>query len=195
MAFINKEANEIICKIVYFGPSLGGKTTNVQWVYRNIADTEQARLFTINNPDRTMIFDWLPVHVGEIRGLKTRLHLYTTPGQVGLEDRRRFVTKGLDGVVFVADSQVERAEENLESLRDLETLLGQQGYDMQKVPMVFQYNKRDLPNAVPLAEMRRTLNKYNSPDFEAVASLGQRVYDSLKTIAKSIITTLKGGEA
>jgi signal recognition particle receptor subunit beta len=132
--------------------------------------------------------------VGEIRGLKTRFHLYTVPGQVVYDSSRKLIMKGLDGVVFVADSQVERMEENLEALRNLEKNLEQQGYDIRRIPLVIQYNKRDLPNVTPLAEMRAALNRVNAPDFEAVASTGKGVMETLKTISKTIVTTLKGGE-
>lgn len=146
------------------------------------------------NAERTLFFDFLPMEVGEIRGLKTRFHLYTVPGQVVYDASRKLIMKGLDGVVFVADSQSERMEENLEALRNLEKNLEQQGYDIRKIPLVLQYNKRDLPRVTPLAEMRAALNRYNVPDFEACAAKGSGVMETLKSISKSIVTTLKGGE-
>lgn len=195
MAFINQEAKEIHCKVVYYGPSLGGKTTNVQWVYQKTAGHGQGELLEFNtNPERTLFFDFLPMNVGEVRGLKTRFHLYTVPGQVVYDASRKLILKGLDGVVFVADSQLERMDENIEAMRNLEKNLEQQGYDIRKVPLVIQYNKRDLPNVASIAELRAALNKYNAPDFEATASIGRGVMETLKTVSKAIITTLKGGE-
>lgn len=195
MAFINPEAKEIHCKLVYYGPSLGGKTTNVQYVYAKTTGQGQTAMQKFNaNAERTLFFDFLPMDVGEIRGLKTRFHLYTVPGQVVYDASRKLIMKGLDGVVFVADSQIERMEENLEAMRNLEKNLDQQGYDIRRIPLVIQYNKRDLGNVTPLAEMRAALNRYNAPDFEAVASRGPGVMETLKTISKTIVTTLKGGE-
>ena len=195
MAFINQEAKEIHCKLVYYGPSLGGKTTNVQRIYTRTTGQGQTAMQVFNaNPERTLFFDFWPMDVGEIRGLRTRLHLYTVPGQVVYDASRKLIMKGLDGVVFVADSQVERMEENLEAMRNLEKNLDQQGYDIRRIPLVIQYNKRDLKNVTPLAEMRAALNRYNAPDFEAVASDGRGVMETLKTISKTIVTTLKGGE-
>jgi mutual gliding-motility protein MglA len=196
MAFINQEAREIHCKVVYYGPSLGGKTTNIQWVYQKTLGQDRTDLMQFNaNPERTLFFDFLPMNVGEIRGLKTRFHLYTVPGQVVYDASRKLILKGLDGVVFVADSQLERMDENIEAMRNLEKNLEQQGYDIRQVPLVIQYNKRDLPNVASVAELRAALNKYNAPDFEANAAIGRGVLETLKTVSKAIITTLKGGES
>ena len=195
MSFINYNAKEIHCKVVYYGPSLGGKTTNVQWIYNQTAKAQGGQLVEVGtHNERTLFFDFLPVFVGDIRGFKTRFHLYTVPGQVVYDASRKLILKGLDGVVFVADSQAERMEENLESLRNLETNLRQQGYNIKEVPLVIQYNKRDLKSALPVSELRAALNKYNSMDFEAVASQGVGVFESLKAVSKMIITILKGGE-
>lgn len=195
MSFINYNAKEIHCKIVYYGPSLGGKTTNLQWVYQKTASPEKSELNSLpGDVERTLFFDFLPLNVGEIRGFKTRFHLYTVPGQVVYEPSRKLILKGLDGVVFVADSQAERMEENLQSMENLKKNLEQQGYDIKDIPLVIQYNKRDLPNAVPLAEMRAALNKYNSVDFESTASEGIGVFESLRTVSKAIINVLKGGD-
>lgn len=195
MSFINYNAKEIHCKLVYYGPSLGGKTTNLQWVYQKTMNNEKSDLFSIpGDAERTLFFDFLPLNVGEIQGFKTRFHLYTVPGQVVYDASRKLILKGLDGLVFVADSQEERMEENIQALQNLERNLTQQGYDINEVPLVFQYNKRDLPNAVPLGEMRTTLNKYNSPDFEGTASEGKGVFEALRSVSKSIINVLKGGE-
>jgi len=194
MSFFNHNAKEIHCKIVYYGPSLGGKTTNVQWVYNNTATDQKSKLVTLSTEvERTLFFDFLPLNLGEIRGYKTRFHLYSVPGQVVYDASRKLILKGLDGVVFVADSQIERMEENLQALRNLETNLEAQGYDIRDIPLVIQYNKRDLPNAAPIASLRSQLNLYQSPDFEAVASEGKGVMESLKTVSKAIIHILKEG--
>lgn len=143
--------------------------------------------------ERTLFFDFLPIEVGQIRGFDTRFHLYTVPGQVVYDASRKLILKGLDGVVFVADSQGERMDENIQSLEDLKSNLELQGYDIQELPLVIQYNKRDLPSALSLSRLRNALNIYNSSDFEATAKDGKGVFESLKTVSKSIITVLKGG--
>lgn len=193
MSFINYNAKEIHCKVVYYGPSLGGKTTNVQWIYEKTSGNKKTDLMTIKNElERTVFFDFLPLSLGEIRGFKTRFHLYSVPGQVVYDANRKLVIKGLDGVVFVADSQKDRMEENLQSLKNLETNLKQQGYDINNIPIVFQYNKRDLPDIASVPELRAELNQTNSYDFEAVASKGVGVFETLKSITKSIVNILKG---
>jgi signal recognition particle receptor subunit beta len=195
MSFFNHNAKEIHCKIVYYGPSLGGKTTNLRWVYQNTSGENKSELYNIpTDIERTLFFDFLPLNIGEIRGYKTRFHLYTVPGQVVYDASRKLILKGLDGVIFVADSQRERMEENIESMRNLQKNLEAQGYDIREVPLVLQYNKRDLPNAASLKELRAELNFHNCPDFEAEASSGKGVMESLKTVSKSIICMLKGGE-
>ncbi|MNJ91237.1 Mutual gliding-motility protein MglA [compost metagenome] len=194
MSFINYNAKEIHCKVVYYGPSLGGKTTNIQWVYQKTAEDQKSKLVALNTDiERTLFFDFLPLNVGDIRGFKTRFHLYTVPGQVVYDASRKLILKGLDGVIFVADSQIERMDENLEALRNLERNLEQQGYDIREIPLIMQYNKRDLPNVASLAEMRSALNPYNAPEIEGCASEGKGVFESLKTVSKSIIHVLKGG--
>ncbi|MGZ3743003.1 MAG: GTP-binding protein [Pseudobdellovibrionaceae bacterium] len=194
MSFINYNAKEIHCKVVYYGPSLGGKTTNVQWVYQKTADDQKSKLVALNSDvERTLFFDFLPLNVGDIRGFKTRFHLYTVPGQVVYDASRKLILKGLDGVIFVADSQVERMDENLEALKNLKRNLEQQGYDIREIPLVMQYNKRDLLNVASLAEMRSALNFYNAPEVEASASEGKGVFESLKIVSKSILNVLKGG--
>lgn len=194
MSFINHNAKEIHCKIVYYGPSLGGKTTNLQWVYQKTADDQKSKLVALNTEiERTLFFDFLPLNIGEIRGYKTRFHLYTVPGQVVYDASRRLILKGLDGVIFVADSQAERMDENQEALRNLGKNLELQGYDIREIPLIMQYNKRDLPSALPLSELRGSLNHHNAPEFEACASEGRGVMESLKTVSKSIINVLKGG--
>ncbi|MBX9765997.1 MAG: gliding-motility protein MglA [Bdellovibrionales bacterium] len=195
MSFINYNAKEIHCKIVYYGPSLGGKTTNVQWIFEKTNPDRRSELIKLNTEnERTLFFDFLPLSVGEIRGFKSRFHLYTVPGQVVYDASRKLILKGLDGVVFVADSQRDRMDENLQSIQNLETNLKQQGYDIKNIPLVMQYNKRDLHDVVPVSEMRAALNRWNSPDFEATANQGVGVMDSLTTVSKMIVTILKGGE-
>ena len=196
MSFVNYNAKEIHCKVVYYGPSLGGKTTNVQWIFQKTTTDPKSKLMTLNiENERTIFFDFLPLSLGEIRGFKTRFHLYSVPGQMVYDASRKLILKGLDGVIFVADSQTERMEENLQSLKNLKTNLEQQGCDIHQIPLVFQYNKRDLPNIMLVSELRSELNKYNAPDFEASAVQGVGVFESLKTLSKKIITILKGGEA
>jgi hypothetical protein len=194
MSFINYNAKEIHCKVVYYGPSLGGKTTNIQWVYQKTADDQKSKLVALNTDiERTLFFDFLPLNVGDIRGFKTRFHLYTVPGQVVYDASRKLILKGLDGVIFVADSQIERMDENVEALRNLERNLEQQGYDIREIPLVMQFNKRDLPNVASLAEMRTALNFYNAPEVESCASEGKGVFESLKIVSNSILNVLKGG--
>jgi signal recognition particle receptor subunit beta len=196
MSFINYNAKEIHCKVVYYGPSLSGKTTNIQWIYKETHPDKRSKLIEIDSSqnERTLFFDFLPLFVGDIRGFKTRFHLYSVPGQVVYDASRKLVLKGLDGVIFVADSQSERMEENIESLKNLQINLEQQGYDISEIPIVLQYNKCDLSNISSVSELRSTLNRFNSPDFEAIASEGVGVFESLKTVTKMIITILKGGE-
>lgn len=195
MSFINHNAKEIHCKIVYYGPSLSGKTTNLQWVYQKSIATDKSEMIELpTDVERTLFFDFLPMEIGEIRGFKTRFHLYTVPGQVVYDASRRLILKGLDGIVFVADSQAERMEENIQSLHNLEKNLELQGYDIRNIPMAIQYNKRDLSNALPIAELRNALNKHGVPDFEGTARDGHGVFEALKTTSKSILTLLKGGE-
>jgi mutual gliding-motility protein MglA len=195
MSLINHQAKRIHCKIVYYGPSLGGKTTNMQWMYSQVAGPDKTEMFSLpTDVERTLFFDFLPLNVGEIRGFETRFHVYTVPGQVVYDSLRRPLIRGLDGVIFVADSQAERMEENVQALDNLEKNLEVQGYNLAEIPLVIQYNKRDLPNALPLADLRSALNRFNAPDFEATANQGKGVLESFKTVSKSIITVLKGGE-
>ncbi|OFZ28357.1 MAG: gliding-motility protein MglA [Bdellovibrionales bacterium RIFCSPHIGHO2_01_FULL_40_29] len=196
MSFINYNAKEIHCKIVYYGPSLGGKTTNIQWVYQTLAADQKSKLVALNTEiERTLFFDFLPLEVGEIRGFQTRFHLYTVPGQVIYDASRKLILKGLDGVVFVVDSQADRLEENIASMKNLEKNLEQQGYNIKDVPLLIQYNKRDLPNSMPIAELRRHINRHNAPEVEAVAFEGKGVLESFKLVSKNVIQVLKGGAA
>ena len=194
MTFINYASKEINCKIVYYGPGLCGKTTNLQYIYNKTAPESKGKMISLaTEADRTLFFDFLPLDLGSIRGFTTRFHLYTVPGQVFYDASRKLILKGVDGVVFVADSQIERTEANVESVENLRTNLGEQGYDLDKVPYVIQYNKRDLPNAAPMDELRGLLNPRQVPEFEAVAPKGEGVYDTLKAIARQILTELKKG--
>jgi hypothetical protein len=195
MTFINYAAREINCKIVYYGPGLGGKTTNIKYVYEKTNPNSKGKLISLaTETDRTLFFDFLPLDLGEIRGFRTRFHLYTVPGQVFYDASRKLILKGVDGVVFVADSQIERMEANIESIENLRINLAEQGYSLDKVPFIIQYNKRDLPNVVPLDEMKKALNPRGVPDFEASAVEGTGVFDTLKAIAKFVIMELKKGQ-
>lgn len=194
MSFVNYHTKEINCKIVYYGPGLGGKTTNIQYVYQKTTSVTKGQMITLNTEnERTLFFDFLPLDLGTIRGFKTRFHLYTVPGQVFYEASRKLILRGVDGVVFVADSQVEKMEANIESFQSLEKNLSEQGYDINKLPIVIQWNKRDLPNIVPVQEMQRRLNKYNFPHFEATATSGEGVFETLKMISKLVLLNIKGG--
>src|SRR5260221_14322901 len=173
MTFINYAAREINCKIVYYGPGLCGKTTSLQWIYDKTNPQAKGKLISLaTETDRTLFFDFLPLDLGEIRGFRTRFHLYTVPGQVFYDASRKLILKGVDGVVFVADSQTARMEANLESLRNLELNLKEQGYELKTIPYVLQLNKRDLPTALPMEEMTRQLQYKDEPIFEARASKG-----------------------
>jgi signal recognition particle receptor subunit beta len=195
VSFINYAAKEINCKIIYFGPGLSGKTTNVQYVYEHTQNEARGKLVTLSTEnERTLFFDFLPLSVGEVRGYKTRFHLYTIPGQTFYEVSRQFILKGVDGIVFVADSQAERMEANIESFEGLEKSLDKQGYDINKLPLVFQYNKRDMPGAVSIQELEATFNPMKRPYFEAVASRGQGVMETLQAVSQAIIKELKGGD-
>ena len=195
MSFINYSSREINCKIVFYGPGLCGKTTNLQWIYKKTNPDSKGKMISLaTETERTLFFDFLPLALGEIRGFKTRFHLYTVPGQVFYDASRKLILKGVDGLVFVADSQVERMEANVESVENLRINLAEQGYNLDAVPYVVQYNKRDLPNAVPVAEMKKALNPRGVPDFEAIASEGNGVFDTLKAIAKQVIMELKKGQ-
>jgi signal recognition particle receptor subunit beta len=194
MSFINYSSREINCKVVYYGPGLCGKTTNLQFIYSKTNPDVKGKMISLaTETERTLFFDFLPLALGEIRGFKTRFHLYTVPGQVFYDASRKLILKGVDGVVFVADSQVERMEANLESLDNLKINLQEQGYDLAGVPLVIQYNKRDLPNAAPVEEMRRLLNPGGAPDFEAAATSGEGVFETLKAVARGVLSDLKRG--
>ena len=192
MSFINYSSREINCKIVFYGPGLCGKTTNLQYIYNKTNPDLKGKMISLaTEAERTLFFDFLPLALGQIRGFKTRFHLYTVPGQVFYDASRKLILKGVDGVVFVADSQVERMEANLESLDNLRINLGEQGYELERIPYVIQYNKRDLPNAAPFDEMRRLLNPRGIPEFEACATVGKGVFETLKAVARAVLRDLK----
>jgi signal recognition particle receptor subunit beta len=194
MSFINYMAREINCKLVYYGPGLCGKTTNLQYIFERTNPEHKGKMISLaTETERTLFFDFLPLSLGEIRGFKTRFHLYTVPGQVFYDASRKLILKGVDGVIFVADSQIERMEANEESIENLRTNLAEQGYALEKLPFVIQYNKRDLPNVASSEELRQLLNKGNVPDFDAVARTGIGVFDTLKAVAKLVLTELRKG--
>lgn len=196
MSFINYATKEVNCKIIYCGPGLSGKTTNIQYVYEHTQQENKGRLITLSTEnERTLFFDFLPLAVGDIRGYRARFHLYTIPGQTFYEVSRQFILKGVDGIVFVADSLAERMEANIESFELLEKSLEKQGYDLNRIPLVFQYNKRDMPDIVSLHELESTFNPMRRPQFEAVANRGDGVMETLQTVCQLILNELKGGES
>ncbi len=194
MSFVNYNTREVNCKIVYYGPGLGGKTTNIQYIYKKTAGDNKGSIISLNTEnERTLFFDFLPLNLGEIRGFKTRFHLYTVPGQVFYEASRKLILRGVDGVVFVADSQVDKLEANLKSLESLEDNLSEQGYSISQVPIVMQWNKRDLPNVMSEGDMQKQLNKWDVPSFSSVAINGEGVFETLKMISKLVLMNLKSG--
>jgi signal recognition particle receptor subunit beta len=192
MVSINYAFREIISKIVYYGPGLSGKTTNLQYVFKKVPSQTRGELISLaTDADRTLYFDFLPVNVGTIQGFATKFQLYTVPGQVYYNATRKLVLRGVDGLVFVADSQISKMDENLESLQNLKDNLEEYGYDISQLPMVIQYNKRDLPNIASIAELERILNPGGLPYFEAVASTGDGVFKTLKAISKMVLDQVK----
>jgi len=194
MSFINYASREINCKIVYYGPGLCGKTTNLQFIYNKTAEESKGKMISLaTETERTLFFDFLPLALGEIRGFKTRFHLYTVPGQVFYDASRKLILKGVDGVVFVADSQEERFDANIESLENLKDNLDEQGFDLEKIPFVIQYNKRDLPNVSSVEELSNLLNPRKVPELEGCAMTGEGVFETLKAVAKLVLNNLKKG--
>ncbi len=192
MAFINYINKEINAKIVYYGPGLSGKTTNILYIHQKLTPESRGKLVSLaTQTDRTLFFDFLPISIGEINGYKVRFHLYTVPGQIFYNTTRKMVLKGVDGIVFVADSQRQMLEDNIESLKNLEDNLNDYGIDINTIPMVIQYNKRDIENAMDLEELHLRLNKRKMPFFPAVATEGKGVLESLMTICKMVIKKLK----
>ena len=194
MSFINFAAREINCKIVYYGAGLGGKTTNLQVIYQKTADQQKGKMISLaTETERTLFFDFLPLDLGSVRGFKTRIHLYTVPGQVFYDASRKLILRGVDCIVFVADSQEQRMDANVEALENLMSNLREHGYDFNKIPYVLQLNKRDLPNILPVDMLSTELRKKNEPIVEAVAFQGVGVFETLKEIAKQVLTELKAG--
>jgi len=192
MASINYAFKEISCKIVYYGPGLSGKTTNLQYVHQKIPPQTRGELISLaTDQDRTLYFDFLPVDIGKIHGFSTKFQLYTVPGQVYYNATRKLVLRGVDGLVFVADSQKTKMDENIESLHNLVENLSEYGYDIDKIPLVFQYNKRDLPHICSIDELEKALNPKGLPHFEAIATRGIGVFDTLKCVSKLVLDQAK----
>ena len=194
MSMINYASREINCKLVYYGPGLGGKTTNLEYIYEKVAPASKGKMISLaTETDRTLFFDFLPLDLGTVRGFKTRIHLYTVPGQVFYDASRKLILRGVDGIVFVADSQQERMDANVEALDNLMSNLKEHGYDFNKIPYVLQLNKRDLPNILPVDTLSKELRKKNEAVVEAVAFQGVGVFETLKEIARQVLTELKQG--
>jgi signal recognition particle receptor subunit beta len=192
MAFVDFSAREIHCKIVYYGPGLCGKTKNLQFLHERTSPSRRGQLISLATPnERTLFFDFLPLDVGSLRGFQTRLHLYTVPGQVFYDAARRAILRGVDGIVFVADSQEARLAANVESIRNLEKNLREQGYEIAEIPYVLQLNKRDLSSAMPAAELSRRLAIKGEPTLEATAATGAGVFETLKSIARLVLLDLR----
>jgi signal recognition particle receptor subunit beta len=192
VTFINYVAHEINCKIVYYGPGLGGKTTNLKYVYGITSPENRGKMISLaTETERTLFFDFLPIDLGQIRNYSTRFHLYTVPGQVFYDASRKLILRGVDGVVFVADSQEERSDANLESLSNLEQNLKEHGFDLSTIPYVLQLNKRDLPNVLAVEKLRKLLQVKGEPVFEAVATQGVGVLDTLKAITRQVLVALR----
>jgi signal recognition particle receptor subunit beta len=192
MAFINYAAREINCKIVYYGPGLCGKTTNLQWIHGRTRPDAKGKLISLaTETDRTLFFDFMPIELGTIRGFRTRFHLYTVPGQVFYEASRKLILKGVDGMVFVADSQEVRHDANMDSMESLKLNLKEHGYDPLAIPYVLQLNKRDLPMVLPPDQLKKDLVFRGEPVFEAVATDGTGVFETLKGIIKQVLVDLK----
>jgi signal recognition particle receptor subunit beta len=194
VSFINFAAREINCKIVYYGAGLGGKTTNLQWIFdQTVAKTGGKMISLATETDRTLFFDFLPLELGSIRGFRTRFHLYTVPGQVFYDASRKLILRGVDGVVFVADSQEGRMDANMEAIDNLQANLREHNYDFKKIPYVLQLNKRDLPNVLPVEELKKVLWKKKEPTFEAVACKGVGVFETLRECGRLVLAELKKG--
>ena len=194
MSFINFAAREINCKIVYYGPGLGGKTTNLQFIFDKTGEQQKGKMISLaTETERTLFFDFLPLDLGTVRGFKTRIHLYTVPGQVFYDASRKLILRGVDWVVFVADSQEERMDANVEALENLQDNLKEHGYDFGRMPYVLQLNKRDLPNVLAVDALKKDLLKKDEPVIEAIAFQGVGVFETLKSVAKQVLAELKQG--
>ena len=191
MSLINYSSREINCKIVYYGPGLCGKTTNIQYVYNKVDPGTKGKLITLaTEMDRTLFFDFLPLELGTVKGFKTRFHLYTVPGQVYYDASRKLILRGVDGIVFVADSQTSRFDANIESLYNLHDNLEEYKLKIEDIPFVIQYNKRDMPNIISLEDLEQELNPEGYPSYEAIAVQGDGVFDTLKAVAKGVLHKL-----
>ena len=188
---INYASREINCKVVYYGSGLGGKTSNLEYVYARVKPDIKGKMISLaTETERTLFFDFLPIDLGEIRGFRTRFHLYTVPGQVYYNASRRLILKGVDGVIFVADSQRSRLEANIEAMHNLYENMESHGYDLETIPFIVQYNKRDLPDTMSVEELRSVLNPIGVPDFEAVAIEGEGVFQTLSAVSKLVVKSL-----
>ena len=193
MSFINYSAREINFKVVYYGPGLCGKTTNLEYIYKASKPEAKGKMVSLaTETERTLFFDFLPLDLGQIRGFKTRFHLYTVPGQVFYDASRKLILRGVDGVCFVADSQEARMDANLESLENLRHNLEEQGFNLDDLPYVVQYNKRDMPEVLPVEQLSQALNPTSVPEYEAVAIDGTGVFETLKGLAKQVIKKQRG---
>jgi hypothetical protein len=191
MSMINYASREINCKIVYYGTGLGGKTTNLEYIYSRVNPETKGKMISLaTETERTLFFDFLPIDLGEVRGFKTRFHLYTVPGQVYYNASRRLILKGVDGIVFIADSQASRAEANIESMHNLYENLSTYGYDLKEIPFAIQYNKRDMPDILPVEELRAQINPMGVPDFEGIAIEGTGVFETLSCVSKLVVKSL-----
>jgi signal recognition particle receptor subunit beta len=192
MALVNYAAREINCKIVYYGTGLGGKTTNLKYIHSQLAPTTRGELISLaTETERTLFFDFLPLDLGSVQGFKTRFSLYTVPGQVEYNASRKLILNGVDGIIFVADSDVMRSRDNIESLQNMIDNLAEYSLTLDNIPWVLQYNKRDLANALPIERLEKELNTRAVPSFEAVASEGLGVFATLKAISKLILNRLQ----
>jgi len=191
VSLINYSSREINCKIVYYGPGLGGKTTNIQYVYDKVSPDTKGKLVTLaTEMDRTLFFDFLPLELGTVKGFKTRFHLYTVPGQVYYNASRKLILRGVDGIVFVADSDENRIDANIECLYNLHENLAEHNLKLEELPFVIQWNKRDLPNALPVENLQEELNPEKHAAFEAIAVKGQGVFETLKQVSKMVLHKL-----
>lgn len=191
MSVVNYSTREITCKIVYYGPGRSGKTTNLQYVHGEVPDDRKGEMISLaTETDRTLFFDYLPLDLGAISGFRTRFQLYTVPGQVYYNATRKLVLRGADGVVFVADSQREKLDENVESLRNLHENVLEEGHDVRRLPVVLQYNKRDLPGVMPVEELSEVLNFRGTPEYAAVAVAGDGVFDTLRGVSEAVLRRL-----
>lgn len=192
MAFINEKTKEVNCKVVYYGPPFCGKSTSLRCIYEKVKENAGGDLISLSgDKDRTLYFDFVPLNLGKHKNYQIRLHLYTVPGEVAYRQARKIISKGLDGIVFLADSQLEKLEDNLSAMVELKEMIEEEGGEFEKIPMVIQYNKRDLPGAVSLQELKQLLNPRKVPDFETVAVKGQGVLEALKAVSAGVLKTLK----